>query len=229
MMTHEFDQFSDGYEATVEQSVSFSGLKHDFFLAAKSRLLAKLFAERFADPHAISILDLGCGVGLFHPWLQPLVGRITGADPSGESIERARVANPTVTYAVEDGRAMSFADDSFDVALAVTALHHVPPADWTGFVAEMRRVVRPGGLVVIIEHNPWNPLTRLAVARCELDRDAVLLSAGRATTLLKQAGCRKLADRHFLLLPSESGIARKLESCAASLPLGAQYLAFGEA
>ncbi len=81
-MKHEFDQFSDGYEDTVAQSVNFSGLKHDFFLAAKAQLLSNVFAERFAHPHEISILDVGCGVGLFHPWLQPLVGRVTGADPS---------------------------------------------------------------------------------------------------------------------------------------------------
>jgi len=80
-MKHEFDQFSDGYEDTVEQSVSFSGLKHDFFLEAKAHLLARVLAERFASPRTISVLDVGCGVGLFHPWLQPLVGQITGADP----------------------------------------------------------------------------------------------------------------------------------------------------
>ncbi len=124
---------------------------------------------------------------------------------------------------------MTFADGSFDAALAVTALHHVPPDDWDVFVAEMRRVVRPGGLVAIIEHNPWNPLTRLAVARCPLDQNAVLLSAGRASTLLKNAGCHRLADQHFLLLPSASRLARRLETYSSGLPLGAQYLAIGEA
>ena len=228
-MKHEFDQFSDGYEDTVEQSVSFSGLKHDFFLEAKAHLLARVLAERFASPRTISVLDVGCGVGLFHPWLQPLVGQITGADPSGESIERAQLANPTVAYSVQDGRAMDYAAGSFDVALAVTALHHVPPQDWAAFVTEMRRVVRPGGLVAIIEHNPWNPLTRLAVARCPLDENAVLLSAGRAAKLLQGAGCRNRANHHFLLLPSSSSFVRTIENYSARLPLGAQYLAIGEA
>ena len=56
----------------------------------------------------------------------------------------------------------------------------------------MRRVVRPGGLLCIIEHNPFNPLTRLAVVRCEFDRDAVLLPAlaPRAPIAAAAAGSR---------------------------------------
>ena len=48
-----------------------------------------------------------------------------------------------------------------------------------GFVADMVRVTRPGGLVCVIEHNPLNPLTRLAVNRCPFDADAVLLRSGQ--------------------------------------------------
>jgi hypothetical protein len=68
-------------------------------------------------------------------------------------------------------------------ALSFCVLHHVPPTQWVGFLCEMRRVVRPDGLVCLIEHDPLNPLTKLVVARCEFDRDAVLLRAGRARAL----------------------------------------------
>ena len=60
---------------------------------------------------------------------------------------------------------------------------------------EMRRVVRPGGLVCVIEHNPLNPLTRLAVARCEFDRDTVLLGAGKARKLMAAGGLREIGTR----------------------------------
>ena len=53
----------------------------------------------------------------------------------------------------------------------------------------MRRVVRPGGLVCVIEHNPLNPLTRsLAVSRCEFDSDAVLLGASTTRKLMAAGG-----------------------------------------
>ena len=94
---------------------------------------------------------------------------------------------------------------------------------------EMRRVVRPGGLVCVIEHNPLNPLTRLAVARCEFDRDAVLLGAGTARKLMAGAGLRQIDSRYFVLLPWEATPARRVEGALSQLPLGAQYAAFGTA
>jgi hypothetical protein len=89
----------------------------------------------------------------------------------------------------------------------------------------MRRVVRSGGLVCLIEHNPLNPLTRLAVARCEFDRDAVLLHAGRTRALMADAGLHDIRSDYFLLLPSAAPVARRLERGLSRLPLGAQYIA----
>jgi SAM-dependent methyltransferase len=108
-------------------------------------------------------------------------------------------------------------------------LHHVAPAEWAHFMSEMRRVVRPGGLICVIEHNPLNPLTRVAVARCEFDRDAVLLGAGAARQLMAAGGLREIGARYFLLLPWEAKLARRIEGAFSNVPLGAQYAAFGTA
>jgi len=91
---------------------------------------------------------------------------------------------------------------------------------------EMRRVARAGGLVCIIEHDPFNPLTRLAVARCEFDRDAVLLGAGTVRRLLAASGLRETGPRHVLLLPWETKPAHRIEGTLSNMPLGAQYAVF---
>jgi hypothetical protein len=88
----------------------------------------------------------------------------------------------------------------------------------------MVRVTRPGGLVCVIEHNPLNPLTRLAVARCPFDADATLLGAGRAAALLRGVGARDVETEYFLLLPSRAPLARRFERLLRAVPLGAQYL-----
>jgi hypothetical protein len=90
----------------------------------------------------------------------------------------------------------------------------------------MRRVLRPGGLVCVIEHNPLNPLTRLAVSRCEFDRDAVLFGAGKARKLMAAGGLREIGARYFLLLPWEAKSARRVENALSNVPLGAPYAAF---
>jgi SAM-dependent methyltransferase len=112
---------------------------------------------------------------------------------------------------------------------AICVMHHVAPAEWAHFIREMRRVVRPGGLVCVIEHNPLNLLTRLAVSRCEFDREAVLLGAGTVRKLLVEGGLREIGAHYFLLLPSEAKSARRIENALSNVPLGAQYAAFGTA
>ncbi|MGJ3261866.1 MAG: class I SAM-dependent methyltransferase [Salinarimonas sp.] len=223
-----FDAYRKSYEAEVQRSIAFSGLPHDFFLAAKADALAGLFARHFAG-RAPDLLDVGCGVGRMHPLLAPLVGRLVGTDVSTESLARARADNPFAEYRESDAERLPLPDGSVDVALATCVLHHVPPARWPSFVAGMRRAVRPGGLVVLVEHNPLNPGTRLAVARCPFDHDAVLLGARRARGLLAAAGCGAVESAHILLMPSAAPWARALERRLARLPLGAQHVAWGRA
>jgi SAM-dependent methyltransferase len=171
------------------------------------------------------MLDVGCGVGELHPLLCGMFGRMCGADISGASIAEARIRNPKVQYDAYVGETLPYDSATFDLSIAICVLHHVQPPQWVGFVREMRRVVRPGGLVCLIEHNPLNPLTRLAVARCEFDHDAVLLRAGRARALMAAAGLHDIRSHYFLLLPSAAALARRVEHALRRIPLGAQYIA----
>ena len=225
-MRAQFDRYQGNYRDVVQSSIDFSGLPHDFFMRAKAGLLRELIAEKLATAKP-AMLDVGCGVGSFHPLLRDMTGRLSGIDVSAQSIAQARAGNDQFEYQAFDGKTFPYDSGSFDLATAICVLHHVAPAEWPGFVAEMRRVVRPGGLVCIIEHNPLNPLTRLAVMRCEFDRDANLLHAGKTKALLAENGLREVEARYFLLLPWEATLARQIEASLRHLPLGAQFAAFG--
>lgn len=225
-MAELFDNYRSNYRDVVQSSIDFSGLPHSFFMRAKADLLRQLIAQRLGAEKPV-MLDVGCGVGSFHPLLRGMVGRLSGIDVSSASIAQARADNPRVDYRAFDGRSFPFGDAGFDLVTAICVVHHVAPAEWAHFMNEMRRVVRPGGLVCVIEHNPLNPLTRLAVARCEFDRDAVLLGAGKAQKLMAAGGLREIGARHFLLLPWKAKPVRRVEAALSNLPLGAQYAAFG--
>jgi SAM-dependent methyltransferase len=108
-------------------------------------------------------------------------------------------------------------------------MHHVPPAQWPAFAAEMKRVVRPGGLAVVFEHNPFNPLTRRVVSNCEFDADAVLLRPKQTRALLADAGFRDLQSRSILSVPSFGKGTRAVDLALGRLPLGAQYFVRGVA
>ena len=221
-MSGDFDPYADRYEQLVESSIGFSGQEHDFFLEAKGRALVDVVRRRLGDPGALRALDVGCGGGLMDGHLAAL-GSLTGVDPSESMIEEARAANPRVEYQVADGTELPFADGSFDVAFAVCVLHHVPPPLRPAFVAELARVTRTGGLTVVFEHNPLNPLTRLAVSRCEFDDDAILLGRRETRSRLRAAGTRPVEERYILFFPWRSSLLGRAERALAPLPLGAQY------
>jgi SAM-dependent methyltransferase len=224
-MAELFDSYDKSYGAIIQSSIDFSGLPHSFFMIAKADILRDLIASRLDKRHKAAALDVGCGVGTFHPFMRGVFRRLCGADVSAASVAEARRANPDVEYETYDGKVLPYGDATFDLATAICVLHHVLPAQRVGFLREMRRVVRPGGLVCLIEHNPLNPLTRLAVARCEFDRDAVLLHAGRTRALMADAGLHDARSHYFLLLPSAAPLARRVEHSLRRIPLGAQYVA----
>ncbi len=221
-----FDDYKTSYGDEVQRSVEFSGLKHDFFLVAKADYLRRLVDERGlrAGGRRVAALDVGCGIGALHPYLDGIFDTLSGCDISQESIDRARAERPQIEYRHYLPNRLPFGDASFDIAFASCVLHHVPPEHWQEFIAEMKRVVRPGGVVAIIEHNPLNPLTRLAVLRCPFDEDAVLLSSRRTRKLLEGAGLHEQKDEHILLLPSDKPLPRRIERMFSRLPIGAQYV-----
>jgi ubiquinone/menaquinone biosynthesis C-methylase UbiE len=227
-MTATFDDCAQRYSDEVQSSIDFSGLRHDFFLEAKADVLVRILRARFGAEKPATVLDVGCGVGLLHSRLAALCETLVAADMSAASIEQAKRSNPGVAYSVIGG-SLPYRDATFDVVLAVCVLHHVPPADWDAFVGEMRRVTRRGGLICVIEHNPLNPLTRLAVSRCSFDADAVLLRAGRTRALLEDAGGSAIRTEFFLTLPSRRPFARSVERSLRRLPFGAQYIVSAQA
>lgn len=222
----DFDRYSGTYREAVERSIAFSGAGLDVFTRAKARQLLALSARRLGDPRSLSFLDVGCGPGETDRWLEGRVRALTGVDVSSEMVEVARERNPWADYRTVDG-ALPFSSATFDVCFAVCVLHHVPTRERPALMAEMARVTRPGGLVAVFEHNPWNPLTRKAVAACEFDEDAQLLPRREAEALLRGAGLTELEGSYIVFFPRESPPLQWIERRLARLPLGAQHVVSG--
>jgi SAM-dependent methyltransferase len=224
----EFDRYSDSYRETVERSIAFSGADLDVFTRAKARELLRLTARRLGDPRRLAFLDVGCGPGETDRWLEGRVQRLTGVDPSTQMIEAARERNPWAEYRPTgcDGD-LPYPAGTVDVCFAICVLHHVPRPRRPSLVAEMARVTRPGGLVAIFEHNPWNPLTRKAVAGCEFDRDAVLVTRREAERLLRGSGLADVEGSYIVFFPRESPRLQRIERLLGRVPLGAQHVVSG--
>ena len=223
-----FDRYSDSYREAVERSIAFSGADLDVFTRAKARELLRLTACRLGDPRRLSFLDMGCGPGETDRWLEGHVQRLAGVDLSTEMIEVARKRNPWVEYrpAGSDGD-LPYPAGAVDVCFAICVLHHVPRPQRPPLVGEMARVTRPGGLVAIFEHNPWNPLTRKAVAGCEFDRDAELVPRRECEHLLHGSGLTDVEGSYIVFFTRESPRLQRIERLLGRVPLGAQHVVSG--
>jgi SAM-dependent methyltransferase len=226
-IAEEFDRYKETYDLAVNRAIAFSGQKVEAFTRAKAHDLLRTITSHFNSPGKLAVLDVGCGIGNYHPYLTPVVGAVSGVDVSRACIAKAQERNPTVSYSAYDGDHLPFADGQFDLTFCVCVIHHVPPDRWQPFVNEMRRVTRAGGLVVVYEHNPAHPLTRKVVHDCEFDRDAVLLKMARSRALLEDAGCTNITTRSILTLPPIGGLVERLDGLFAILPFGSQYRAVG--
>ena len=220
----DFDRYTSSYEEHVEHSIAFSGRGHGFFHEVKARRLLALARRRLGDLGRVRALDVGCGDGAFDTYLGE-IGSLEGVDASEAMVEKARQTNPDGVYRVADGTVMPYDQDSFDLVFTVCVLHHVEPGERDPFVTELRRVTRPGALVVAFEHNPWNPLTRLGVHRCAFDEDVQLLRRRELASRLRRAGLRVLDQAYLLFVPWH---APRLDRLLAGVPLGAQYYVAAE-
>jgi ubiquinone/menaquinone biosynthesis C-methylase UbiE len=222
----DFDRHVDTYQRSIDHGIGFIGVEHDVYLRAKAAVLFDLF-NQVGPPKSLSVLDVGCGIGAFSKHIVSRVGELHGVDVSGESIVRAAQALPNGVFTAYDGSRLPFSDGRFDVAFAVCVFHHVDRRDRPALAAELRRVVRPGGLVAVFEHNPWNPLTRLVVRRVTFDEGVELLTAKETCGLLRNAQLEEVSSRFILFAPSAAGFVTSMEKRLGRLPLGAQYVAVG--
>jgi len=108
------------------------------------------------------VLEIGPGPGLVTNWLRRRVPRLTSIEIDHRLAEslRRRAASSNVTVVEGDATEMPFEDGRFSAAVCLTMLHHVPsPALQDRLLAETRRVLRPGGVLIGMDSTPslrWN-------------------------------------------------------------------------
>jgi ubiquinone/menaquinone biosynthesis C-methylase UbiE len=149
-----------------------------------------------------AVLDVGCGNGRYLEALHSRGHRgvVVGADLSAGMLQTARAAAGDGPLLVTDAQTMPFADASFDAALAMHMLYHVP--DRAAALAEMRRVVRPGGVALALTNSEAHFL--------ELDE---LLIASAAATV----GGSKVRSRTSLTLFAAEHALPELEAAFADV------------
>lgn len=224
----QFDDLARSYEDLLHDPLRdrFAG-GSDFFIEQKCRIVsARLAALRAARPPGtrLRVLDAGCGQGTAFQFLGA-EHAVFGCDVSAEML---RGAAGRGAVAVQEAFDLPFADDTFDAAYAFCVYHHIDRADHVRHLRELRRVVRPGGEVMVFEHNPHNPVTARIFRRAPVDRGCEMIPPAQLRRTFRDAGFAQV-DHGYLLFVPESVHRRLpfLEPGLGRIPLGGQYFVAG--
>jgi SAM-dependent methyltransferase len=228
MKDHEFDAYASDYDDLLDDPLRRRFAQHNaFFVSRKVEVIRHLLHAAGRDPRTMRWLDVGCGRGELLKAAQSHFKGVCGCDVSAAMLDHAA---PLPVVVQPDPARLPFGDGEFDLVTAVCVFHHVDPVGRPALLGEMTRVLGPEGLVMLVEHNPLNPVTRLIVSRTPVDHDAQLLTARAVRRLFARQRIEALATEHFLVLP-EPLYARvgALERMLSGVPVGGQYAVIGKA
>lgn len=141
---NDYDGFAEAYVAETE-----SNLINGYYTRPAIVNLAGDVAGR-------RVLDVGCGAGPLLETLRDQGAVVTGIEPSAKMLDLARERLGDTVPLHQGGlgaEPLPFPDDSFDDAVACLVLHYLE--DWSGPLAEIRRVLVPGGRLIVAINHPF--------------------------------------------------------------------------
>jgi SAM-dependent methyltransferase len=128
--------------------------------------LLRALAERWL-PASGRALDIGCGLGTEAGHLHRAGWRVVGVDLSAVAVATAAQRNPGPSYLRADLRCLPLRSSVFDAGLDRGCFQYLAPEDRPGYAAELRRVLRPGGKLLL------RASLRAAGIRNDIDEDVI--------------------------------------------------------
>jgi len=224
MKESEFDKFAEEYYKLHKANTRLTGEEPEYFAEYKINDLARHVKSSRLNPRRL--LDFGCGVGNSVPYIKKFFpeSNLICLDVSQKSLDICEERFPgEADCRVFDGANIPIEEDSIDVVFSACVFHHIPLEFHVPLLTEIYRILAPGGMVFIYEHNPYNPLTVRAVNTCPFDENAHLITAKELKNKFIAAGFEDPKIEYRVFFPKFLAFMRKTEKYLMSVPLGAQY------
>lgn len=227
MTQQEFDAHATSYKEVLDRSIGFSGEDSAYFAEYKIRDLHHELTRSGSDTSTdLKMMDFGCGVGASMPHARRYFAQaeLLGVDVSQESLDQARARHGELAsfLPLEDGKWPPEAT-LLDAAYAMCVFHHVDEEAHIRILTGIRNRLKPGGMMMVYEHNPYNPLTVHVVNSCPFDENAKLIRASVMVQRCRAAGYKDVKVRYRVFFPGFLKVFRFAEGMLSWLPLGGQY------
>jgi SAM-dependent methyltransferase len=209
----DFDTVADVYDTSLPHHV----VEHYL----RKRLV---YIRRYAT--AGPVLDVGCGTGVLLERVVDAGHKAVGLDPSRGMLTQLRARRPEIPAVVGDGAALPFPDETFALVYCVAVLHHVAEKKAVRqTLAEMSRVTRRGGHILVWDHNPANPYWPWLMRRVPQDTGGErLIPTDEIVGGLTAGGARPIACRQLGFVadftpPRLLGAAESAERLIEAVPI----------
>ena len=219
----EFDEMSNSLDDLLKEGLGIFAKFRETMIEYKAEYLKYLIP---AVPN--TILDFGCGSGLYIPYLKKYFpnSNIFGCDVSSKSIEAARLKYPDCEFSiinrVED---LDQYKEKMDIIFINCVLHHIPPIEHQEWITGIYKNMKKGTYLIIFEMNMINPLSNNFCKKSPIDKNATMLKASYCSKLVENCFIEKdfINLRYTYFFPWRKKIFIALEHKLGWLPLGAQY------
>jgi SAM-dependent methyltransferase len=220
--TPEFERYASSYTELLDDPMRSRFARDPLHFHRRKWILIRSLLKRLGIASQTQRwVDVGCGQGELLSLAGSHFASAVGCDPSPGMLPPNASFQTCIQPSLVE---LPFEKASVDFVTAVCVYHHVHGAARMLLTEEIKRVLRPGGLCCIIEHNPRNPVTRAIVKRCPVDVDAELLTAPKTQLLFRASGFELVGTDYFLFFPeSLFGSLGSLETMLSKVPLGGQY------
>ncbi len=126
-----------------------------------------------------------------------------------------------------DAARLPFPDAAIPGVVCSCLLHHLNDPSRQAFMAEVARVLVPGGWFFVFEHNPLHPAVQWVMRRLPYDRDARLLTPRAARAGMRRAGLTPAGTAWLNAIPASLPWLEWLEQSLTGIPAGTQWAAWG--
>ena len=220
-----FNRWSDTYESEIKKSAPLPIGDYSKFVVYTAEKICEIIEKILLSNERVKILDWGCGNGVLDKMLQDRGFQVAGIDVSPKMIDLAKRLNPGSEFQIFDGVSLPIDMESVDVCICVCTLQHIAKPNRKQVFREMFKSIKRGGILIIYEHNRWNPLTRATVWRCPFENIQYVSVRELKKIVLDQPYKTEFSIKYHLSIPRQGQVINSLDRLFENFPLGVQYTA----
>jgi len=215
----EFDKYSEKYKKLLKGSFPKFFQNIDYYSEYK---VNEVFNHR-KKIKTQTILDFGCGVGLSLKYFSKYFSNLElwGYDNSSLSLKEIENENGSINLT---SNLDNIPRNHFDAIFIANVFHHINETEHEKTLNDLKRFLKPDGLIYIFEHNKLNPVTKIIFSMSDLDKNAKMVPIKKFYELSYKCEMQIVLKKYTLFFPKQLSFLKIFEKLLNWMPLGMQYL-----